>query len=157
MRSNDFTKQLAACTTMPTPSQPWTIRDQVAHLAFFDEKGALAARDPDSFLAGLDSDFAGGMDGIVAQHHAIGRGMTPVEVLDWWRAARRAFAEALRSVERAGSSFHWRREEEPTPQMARALLEHETISGAEVHRLLAVAAGNSEATPLAEHQATNWH
>jgi cell division protease FtsH len=40
--------------------------------------------------------------------------------------------------------------------VARALLEHETISGAEVHRLLAVAAGNTEATPRAEHQATHW-
>jgi cell division protease FtsH len=40
--------------------------------------------------------------------------------------------------------------------VARALLEHETISGAEVHRLLAVAAGNGDATPRPEHQATNW-
>jgi cell division protease FtsH len=39
--------------------------------------------------------------------------------------------------------------------VARALLEHETISGAEVHRLLAVAAGEADAIPRAEHE-TTW-
>jgi cell division protease FtsH len=41
--------------------------------------------------------------------------------------------------------------------LARALLEHETISGAEVHRLLAVASGGTaESTSDNEHQATAW-
>ena len=39
--------------------------------------------------------------------------------------------------------------------LARALLEHETISGAEVHRLLAVAAGNPEAQPQTQPD-TAW-
>jgi cell division protease FtsH len=39
--------------------------------------------------------------------------------------------------------------------VARALLEHETISGAEVHRLLAVAAGDGDAVRQVEHE-TTW-
>jgi uncharacterized protein (TIGR03084 family) len=42
----------------PTPAAGWTIRHQVAHLAYFDEQGAIAATDPDRFDAnpvGLDT------------------------------------------------------------------------------------------------------
>jgi uncharacterized protein (TIGR03084 family) len=84
---------------LPTPSAPWTIRDQVAHLAYFDEKAALAARDPDGFRTHLEADLDDGMDAIVARHLATGRGMAPAEVLDWWRAARETCAEALAAVD----------------------------------------------------------
>jgi uncharacterized protein (TIGR03084 family) len=33
----------------PTPAPGWSIRDQVGHLAYFDEQVTLAATDPDSF------------------------------------------------------------------------------------------------------------
>jgi uncharacterized protein (TIGR03084 family) len=33
----------------PTPAPGWSIRDQVGHLAFFDEQVTLAATDPDAF------------------------------------------------------------------------------------------------------------
>jgi len=36
---------------LPTPAASWSVRDQVAHLAFFDAQGDLAIRDPDAFKA----------------------------------------------------------------------------------------------------------
>ena len=45
------------------------------------------------------------------------------EAMSLGRSFTEALQKALRSVERAGSSFHWREEEAPTEGMARALLE----------------------------------
>ncbi|GAA1182350.1 carbamoyl-phosphate synthase large subunit [Ornithinimicrobium humiphilum] len=45
------------------------------------------------------------------------------EVMALGRSFAEALQKALRSVERRGSSFHWREEEMPTPEMARALLD----------------------------------
>ena len=36
---------------LPTPAQGWAIRDQVSHLAYFDEMEVLAATDPERFRA----------------------------------------------------------------------------------------------------------
>ncbi|MGD8201199.1 carbamoyl-phosphate synthase large subunit [Ornithinimicrobium sp. W1679] len=45
------------------------------------------------------------------------------EAMSLGRSFTEALQKALRSVERSGSSFHWREDESPSPEMARALLE----------------------------------
>jgi hypothetical protein len=35
----------------PTPAEGWWVRDQVSHLAYFDETATLAVTDPDRFRA----------------------------------------------------------------------------------------------------------
>src|SRR5207237_2104777 len=35
----------------PTPAEGWDVRDQISHLAFFDEAATTAATDPDRFRA----------------------------------------------------------------------------------------------------------
>jgi uncharacterized protein (TIGR03084 family) len=49
-----------------TPAAGWAVRDQVSHLAFFDETGTLAATDEDAFKASakvlMTSKDAGGAD-----------------------------------------------------------------------------------------------
>ncbi len=67
-----------------TPAHPWTIRDQVSHLAFFDEKAVLAVEDAAAFLADLENGKA--VD-LIDAHLAAGRAMDPAELLAWWDEA----------------------------------------------------------------------
>jgi uncharacterized protein (TIGR03084 family) len=72
---------------LPTPAAGWTIRDQVSHLAFFDEAAVLAATAPDRFrkeakeLVALGPDFPDR----VAEHY---RAMPVPELRDWFHSAR---------------------------------------------------------------------
>ena len=70
-----------------TPAEGWNIRDQVAHLAFFDDQATLAMSDPDGFARSLEEiarDVGSYMDRSVEQGRALGAS----GVLEWWRAAR---------------------------------------------------------------------
>lgn len=71
----------------PTPAEGWTIRDQISHLAGFDEAGTTAIVAPDDFTADLDRRITEGDDPI-AGYTAAGRALPPSEVHDWWRRAR---------------------------------------------------------------------
>src|SRR5688500_1414357 len=81
----------------PTPAEGWNVRDQVGHLAFFDEQAALALMDPDAFSAQLQeiaADVGAYMDRSVVKGRELGgRG-----VLEWWRSARAEMLEASRDV-----------------------------------------------------------
>ena len=82
----------AADWQRPTPAAGWAIRDQVSHLAFFDEAAAMAATDPDRFRAETAALLALGptFPDQVADRY---RTMPPWELLEWFRTAR---AELLR-------------------------------------------------------------
>ena len=73
-----------------TPAIGWAVRDQISHLAFFDDAAALALEDPDAFVplsqAASDALVAG--DDPMREHLARGRAMTPGDLLEWWRRAR---------------------------------------------------------------------
>jgi uncharacterized protein (TIGR03084 family) len=76
----------------PTPAVPWTVRDQISHLAFFDAQAALAITDPDEFQASLHA-AALDIDAYMNRPLEDGRALDPVEVLQNWRARRRALLE----------------------------------------------------------------
>jgi uncharacterized protein (TIGR03084 family) len=78
-----------------TPARPWRIRDQITHLAFFDERAALAARDPDAFTAELDR--ITDVESFLRRHLETGAGLSPAALLAWWREARRGLLDALAS------------------------------------------------------------
>lgn len=83
---------------VPTPAPGWSIRDQIAHLAFFDEVAVQAATDPDAFTSELQSiaaDPAGYMDRALER----GRVMSPGDVLAWWREARSGTLEVFGSLD----------------------------------------------------------
>ncbi|MGF1667730.1 MAG: TIGR03084 family metal-binding protein [Acidimicrobiia bacterium] len=85
----------AADWDLTTPAEPWTIRDQIGHLAFFDEKAALSARDADGFAADMNTIATIGIDAYMGQHIERGRAGSPAELLAWWRRARSELLEAL--------------------------------------------------------------
>jgi uncharacterized protein (TIGR03084 family) len=70
-----------------TPAEPWTVRDQISHLAFFDEQANLAAARPDDFVAGLSA-AADDVDGFMNEPLQRGRALSPSDVLAGWRRAR---------------------------------------------------------------------
>jgi uncharacterized protein (TIGR03084 family) len=82
-----------------TPAEPWTIRDTIAHLAFFDERQTQAITDPDGFVAEINQRLGGEAAGYMAVGIDRGRALSPKGVLDWWRAARGAELAAFETVD----------------------------------------------------------
>ena len=82
-----------------TPAEPWSIRDTVSHLAFFDEKETQAISDPGAFADETKRRLTNGIESYMALGVDRGRSMTPRQVLDWWRAARAAEISAFERVD----------------------------------------------------------
>lgn len=80
-----------------TPAEPWTIRDQIGHLAYFDEQATLAASDPDAFAAMVNQDIEA-LAGDVAELHRRRR-LDGAATLAWWRQARAAMVAAFASLD----------------------------------------------------------
>ena len=78
----------------PTPAEGWTIRDQITHLAFFDEKAVLAHEDPDAFMAELPEVAA-----TIDTHVEVGRTMRPAELLAWWDRANRTLVDVYSGLD----------------------------------------------------------
>ncbi|TMR91609.1 TIGR03084 family metal-binding protein [Nonomuraea basaltis] len=77
---------------LPTPAEGWAVRDQVSHLAWFDDAAARAATDPGGFHASLPGFLS--VDDLVLE----ARGMPPAELRDWFRAARARSVEAFATL-----------------------------------------------------------
>jgi uncharacterized protein (TIGR03084 family) len=80
-----------------TPSPRWRIRDQVAHLAYFDETAELAVTDPEGFGRHVEQLAPRLAEGDEAMDQAtIGElvRLSAPELLDRWRKARAALANA---------------------------------------------------------------
>jgi uncharacterized protein (TIGR03084 family) len=73
--------------TTPTKCTPWTIKDQVSHLAWNDEATVFALTRPEEFLGAKPSTMDGiqrMVDQVIVDHHDRSGG----ELLVWFRAAR---------------------------------------------------------------------
>jgi len=82
-----------------TPAEPWTILDQISHLAYFDERAAVSVTDPDRFRSEMNADLAGGMEQFIQAPLLRGRDIGPSGVLAWWRTARSALLESFRGAD----------------------------------------------------------
>ncbi|WP_433173690.1 TIGR03084 family metal-binding protein [Actinoallomurus sp. CA-150999] len=82
---------------LPTPAEGWTVRDQVIHLAWFDEAAVRAVTDPGAFREEVRTLVAEGFDTdqIITER----RSMPGEEVLGWFRTARGRMVEALAGLE----------------------------------------------------------
>ncbi|HEV3125381.1 MAG TPA: TIGR03084 family metal-binding protein [Candidatus Dormibacteraeota bacterium] len=84
----------------PTPAEGWAVRDQIAHLAFFDSSATTAAADPEAFnsdLAEIAADPAGFLEG----HLRPGRAMDPQTLVDCWRSQRTTMLGAFLGLDPA--------------------------------------------------------
>jgi len=86
---------------LPTPSPGWAVRDQIGHLAFFDDAAALALHDPDEFIAQRD-DFliAVASSPTAVDEVTLGgtRAMSASQLLDHWRDGRNRLVTAARAA-----------------------------------------------------------
>ena len=79
----------------PTAAAGWSVRDQVSHIWFFDQRALLALTDPEAFADDAASLIvAGGTDASVEP----GRTNTGAAMLDAWRRDRTVLLEAARAV-----------------------------------------------------------
>ncbi|GAA2547225.1 TIGR03084 family metal-binding protein [Pseudonocardia hydrocarbonoxydans] len=70
----------------PTPAAGWAVRDQVSHLAHFDDAAVQSATDPDAFRAGLAALVESGIDpDRIAEGY---RDLAPAALLDWFETSR---------------------------------------------------------------------
>ncbi|MEK7247579.1 MAG: DinB family protein, partial [Chloroflexota bacterium] len=84
----------------PTHAVGWSVRDQVSHLAYFDEAATRAMLDHEAFVAEVQEVLQGGGD-LEARYLTRGRDMSPGDLLDWWRTASQALIAAARKVDPA--------------------------------------------------------
>ncbi len=82
----------------PTPAEGWTIRDQISHLAFFDEQATLAVSDVEAFSRTL-AEIARDIGLFESRSIDKGRAMEPKDVLAWWRTARTEMLSAFENLD----------------------------------------------------------
>lgn len=80
-----------------TPAERWSVKDQVAHLAYFDEAATRAMQDPDAFKAEIQELMKdpGNFEAVTLER---GRSETVGGLLNWWRAASRGLVAAARKA-----------------------------------------------------------
>jgi len=83
---------------LATPAAGWAVRDQISHLAYFDDAGRMAMVDPDAF-AGLVEEFLAITGDPMEVHLAMGRAMGGHELLGWWDGAHRRMVETFASAD----------------------------------------------------------
>lgn len=88
-----------------TPAPGWSVRDQVSHLAFFDDAGRQALVDPLTFSAEAEQAMAQSGDPMQV-HLGQGRQMDGAELLGWWDRAHAGMMREL-SVADPASRVPW--------------------------------------------------
>ena len=80
----------------PTPAERWTVRDQIAHLAYSDVSARMAVVDAEAWRY----QFLIDRTERERRQHDAGWSRTPAELLAWWRECRRAMLDAFLPLDR---------------------------------------------------------
>lgn len=80
-----------------TPSDPWTISDQIGHLSYFDEQAALAIQDPEAFARHVNENIDRLSDDVAVLHRQ--RDLDGAGTLAWWEEVRADLLGALGGVD----------------------------------------------------------
>jgi uncharacterized protein (TIGR03084 family) len=89
----------AAQWELPTHAPGWLVRDQIAHLAHFDETATLAIVDAARFAEESAAARGERAAGYEPRYLARGRAMTPQDLASWWRSAAAGLVAAARTVD----------------------------------------------------------
>jgi uncharacterized protein (TIGR03084 family) len=89
----------------PTPAPGWTVRDQLTHLAYFDDAAVLAAVNPGAFNAGKEEALRDveAFTASVAHEYS---SLTGEEVVEWFTRARAELASTYSRLDGA-SRVSW--------------------------------------------------
>ena len=82
----------------PTPAAGWSVRDQLSHLAYFDEATTLAVTAPEMFRA-RRSEAGADIDAFTERIAEQFRALPGDELLAWFQRARAEMVTAFRSAE----------------------------------------------------------
>ena len=82
-----------------TPAEGWTVKDQIRHLAYYDERARQAVSEPQAFEQHL-ADLADNPDGHRDTLEKIGQEFTAAELLSRWRQGHRALLDVLIPLDR---------------------------------------------------------
>lgn len=80
-----------------TPSEGWTIADQIGHLAYFDEQAILAATDPAAFADHVNEAFLAVLEDVADLHRE--RALEDEARLQWFRGVRQRLLDSLRDFD----------------------------------------------------------
>ncbi len=78
-----------------TPAEPWLVRDQISHLAFYDNEATMAATSGAAFAAAVSRMVEIGAEAYMQQHISRGREMEPADLMEWLTDAEREMIDAL--------------------------------------------------------------
>jgi len=82
-----------------TPAEGWTVKDQIRHLAYYDERARQAVSEPQAFEQYL-ADLAADPDSHRETLEKIGEEFSAAELLSRWRQGHRALLDALIPLDR---------------------------------------------------------
>jgi len=122
---------------LPSPAEGWSIKDQVTHLAFFDDATIIALRFPLDFRVEADALIAGGMDfpDRIAEEH---RAFASDTVLSWFIDSRYELLDTL-ACEEAKRRVPWFGPDMSVASSATARLMETWAHGRDVYDSLDVA------------------
>ena len=131
-----------------TPAEGWCVRDQVTHLAFFDDAVLLSLRDPAAFTERRAEQFALGAEfpDMVAEQH---RHLSGPECLAWFVRAREAVLAQYRAADPA-LRLPWYGPDMGVPSSVTARLMETWAHGQDIRDALGV---DAPVTPRLRHVA----
>jgi uncharacterized protein (TIGR03084 family) len=82
----------------PSTAPGWSVRDQITHVAVFDDVARMAIEEPDRFMQLRDRERAD-VQRYVHEVNERGRGLDGAQMLEWSAKERAALVNALRAVD----------------------------------------------------------